>query len=362
MSVASSVAGLKRRSFPTAPAHYRAGTAAVGGEIPGWGAFRCEMETESALPSLGELARRQWGLVTREQLVERGMSTRGISDWVQGGRLHRLYRGVYAYGHDRLRAEGRWLAAVLACGPGAVLSHSSAAQLWELRHSNSTLVDVTVPSRNGRIRRAGIRIHRSGRLAPEEVAESSGIPVTTVARTLLDLADALEMQALRRAVTEAEYRRRFDLTAIDAVVQANPGRRGRKLMTAAVEGRLHRTRSPLEDRFLAFLDRWGVEEPESGVWIEGYEVDFIWTRAGLVVELDGVVAHGTRQAINADRLRDRVLWRRGIRTMRLTSEALRDAEAVLADLAQAGVSVDSWPRASSYSPPRRARSSSASAT
>jgi len=114
------------------------------------------METESDQPSVGEVARRQWGLVTRDQLIARGMSTRGISDWVQSGRLHRLHRGIYAYGHDRLRVEGRWLAAVLACGPGAVLSHRDAARLWELRQGNSALVDVTVPSRNGRIRRRGI--------------------------------------------------------------------------------------------------------------------------------------------------------------------------------------------------------------
>jgi Transcriptional regulator, AbiEi antitoxin/Protein of unknown function (DUF559) len=311
---------------------------------------------------LQALARRQWGVVSRRQLAALGFSAHGISEWVRTGRLVRLYRGVYAYGHDRLRVEGRWLAAVMACGPGAVLSHRSASQLWELRQSNSGLIDVTVPSQNGRIRRDGVRVHRSGRISPEEVSERSGIPVTTVARTLLDLADVLAPQALRRAITEAEYRDRFDLAAINAVVQANPGRRGRKLMTAAVEGRLHRTRSPLEDRFLAFKARWGVEEPESNVWVEGYEVDFLWRRVGLAVELDGTAEHGTRHAVNADRLRDRVLWRAGIRTMRLTSEALDDPEAVLMDLAQAGVRVDSWPRASSYSPPRRASISSASAT
>jgi very-short-patch-repair endonuclease len=318
--------------------------------------------TKTDLPRLQAVARRQWGVVSRRQLVALGFSAHGISEWVRTGRLVRLHRGVYAYGHDRLRLEGRWLAAVMACGPGAVLSHRDAAQLWELRQSNSGLIDVTVPSQNGRIRRKGIRVHRSGRLAPEEVAERSGIPVTTVARTLLDLADAIDMRALRRAVTEAEYRDLFDLAAINAVVQANPGRRGRKLMTAAVEGRRHRTRSPLEDRMLAFIVRWGVEEPESNVWIEGYEVDFLWRRVGLVVELDGLAAHATREAVRRDRKRDRVLWRAGIRTMRLTSEALDDPEAVLMDLAQAGVRVESWPRASSYGPPRRARISSASAT
>jgi very-short-patch-repair endonuclease len=113
----------------------------------------------------------------------------------------------------------------------------------------------------------------------------------------------------------------------------------------AAEAAGHRTRSPLEDRFLAFIDRWGVEEAESNAWLEGYEVDFLWRRIGLVVEFDGGAEHGTRHAVNADRLRDRVLWRRGIRTMRLTSEALRDEEEVLMDLAQAGVRVDRWPRA-----------------
>jgi very-short-patch-repair endonuclease len=149
----------------------------------------------------------------------------------------------------------------MACGSGAVLSYRDGAQLWELRQSNSWLIDVTVPSRAGRTKRRGVRVHRSGRLAAEEVTVR--------------------------------------------------------------------------------------QEPDCGVWIEGYELDFVWTRANLAVELDGIAAHGTRRAINVDRLRDRRLWRAGIRTMRLTSEALDDVQAVLFDLAQAGVRVASWPRASS---------------
>jgi very-short-patch-repair endonuclease len=167
-----------------------------------------------------------------------------------------------------------------------------------------------------------------------------------VARTLLDLADVLDGQALRRAVTEAEYTNRFDLTALNAVVQSNPGRRGQQVLEA-VHARRHRTRSRLEDRFLRLVERYGVEEPMTNVWIEGYEVDFVWTRAGLVVELDGAAAHTTRAALNADRLRDRRLWWAGLRTMRLTADALDAEEEVLADLTQAGVRVDSWPRASS---------------
>ena len=303
------------------------------------------MARKNDLPTLAGLAARQWGVVTRAQLIEAGLGERGIAEWVRSGRVRRLYRGVYAFGHDRLRVEGRWLAAVMACGPGAVLSHRDAAQLWELRQSNSGLVDVTVPSQNGRVRRKGLRVHRSGRLGADEVAQRLQIPVTTVARTLLDLADVLPAQALKRAVTEAEYRDRLDITSINAVVEHNPGRRGAKLRRAT-EAAGHRTRSPLEDRFLALIQRHGIEEPQSGIRIEGYEVDFVWPRAGLVVELDGIAAHRTRAALNADRLRDRRLWRSGLRTMRLTSEALDSEEEVVLDLAQAGVSVASRSRAS----------------
>ena len=210
------------------------------------------------------------------------------------------------------------------------------------------------------MKRAGIRIHGSGRLAPEEVTERHGIPVTTVARTLLDLADVLDRRALRRAITEAEYTNRFDLTTLIAVVQNNPGRRGAQLMRAA-EAAGHRTRSPLDDPFIAFIERWGVEEPESGVWIEAYEADFVWRRVGLGVEIDGAAEHGTRAAVRRDRKRDRVLWRAGFRTIRLTDDALDAEEEVLLDLAQAGVRVESWPRASAYSPPSRPKISSASA-
>jgi very-short-patch-repair endonuclease len=318
------------------------------------------METESAQPGLAELASRQWGVVTRAQLVELGMATRGVSDWVRTGRLHRLYRGVYAVGHDRLRLEGRWLAAVFACGPGAVLSHRDAAALWELRQSASAVIDVTVRSRNGRRAQRGIRVHRTGRLPRDEVTVRHGIPVTTVARTLLDLADVLERQALKRVITEAEYTHQLDLTAINAAVENNPGRRCVRLMEA-VSGRRHRTRSVLEQRFLGLLERHRVEEPETGVWISGYETDFLWRAAGLVVETDGVAAHSTREAVKRDRRRDRALARAGFRTMRLTDEDLDDEAAVLDDLAHAGVSVPSRSRASSK-PPSRSSTSSASIT
>lgn len=316
------------------------------------------MARESAQPRLSELAERQWGVVTRAQLVELGLGDSGLRDWVRSGRLRRLYRGVYAVGHNRLRLEGRWLAAVFACGPGAVLSHLDAAALWELRQSQSVLIDVTVPSRNGRAKRPGIRIHRSSRLRPEEVTVRHSIPVTTVARTLLDLADVLQRQALKRVITEAEYLKRFDLNAINAVVQNNPGRRGARLVACVGAG--ERTRSELEDRFLELVERHGLARPMAGVWIEGYEADFLWPEARLIVELDGLAAHGTRSALRRDRRRDRVLWRAGYRTMRLTDDALDDEDAVLDDLAHAGVRAASCSRVSS-NPPSRSSSSPASA-
>lgn len=330
-----------------------------GGEFWGLVDFPCELERKIDLPLLGRLAQRQWGVITRAQLIDIGLRDRGIAEWVRTGRLRRLYQGVYAVGHDRLRREGGWLAAVMACGPGAALSHRDAAAIWEVRQSNSAVIDVTVPSQNGR-KRPGIRVHRSARLQPDEVTLRHGIPVTTLARTLLDLADVLDRQALRRVVTEAEYTNQFDLTAINAVVQNNPGRASARLM-AAVGAAGDRTRSTLEDRFLDLLERHGVESPQTAVCIEGYELDFVWTQAGLVVELDGLAAHTTRSSFNADRLRDRRLWRAGLRTMRLTRQALDDEQAVLSDLAQAGVSVPSRSRASSK-PPMRSRTSPASAT
>ena len=230
--MASSVAGLKSSSDIVGGEPNRCGASGAyssgeGGEFLGLGAFRCEMETEIAQPGLAELARRQWGVVTRAQLVELGMGDAAASRTGCGPAGSTAFTAVlYAVGHDRLRLEGRWLAAVMACGPGAVLSHRDAAQLWDLRQSNSALhrCDGSVAERAPKAR--GIRIHRSGRLRPEEVTVRHGIPVTTVARTLLDLADVLERQALKRVITEAEYTNHFDLTAINAVVEANPGRSG----------------------------------------------------------------------------------------------------------------------------------------
>jgi hypothetical protein len=162
--------------------------------------------------------------------------------------------------------------------PGGLLSHADAAALWTIRGSASAYVDVTVPTRAGRRRRRGVRVDRSGRLGADQVTVHHGIPVTTLARTLLDLADVLTHESLKRAIDEADYRRLLDMTTLIAVVENNPGRCAAKLLRAA-EGPPEMTRSELETRFLAILDRHGLPRPKVNAQIEGYEVDFAWPAA-----------------------------------------------------------------------------------
>jgi very-short-patch-repair endonuclease len=318
------------------------------------------MTGESAQPEmdarLAALAERQYGVVTRGQLRRVGLGETGIDERLRTKRLHRLHRGVYAVGHRILRAEAHYLAAVLACGDGAVLSHLDAAAHWEIRQRSSGLIHVTVPRRSGRRRCAGIRVHRSGRLGPSETTIHERIPTTSVARTLLDLADVLSAQRLKRAVDEAEYRRLLDMTALVAVVQNNPGRRAAKLLEAA-QAPSELTRSVLEDEFLDLIRRHRLPRPRVGDRVEDFEVDFLWPEARLVVELDGFAAHGTRARFESDRRKDRALAKRGLKTIRVTAAAMRYEEDAIADELTALLS---RPRAAS-NPPRRPSTSSASA-
>lgn len=296
---------------------------------------------------LAAVARRQYGVVTRSQLLAVGIGETGIKERVGTDRLLRLHRGVFAVGHRELKREGHWMAAVLACGPGAVLSHASAAAHWNIRGSAASYVDVTVPTRAGRVKRKGLRVHRSGRLGSDEVTVHEGIPVTTLARTLLDLADVLTLQDLKRAIHEADYLRLLDMTTVIAVVANNSGRRGATLLKAA-QSPAEMTKSKLEGRFLALIDRHNLPRPKVNLQIEGYEVDFAWPQAKLIVETDGFAAHGTRKAFERDRLRDRRLKRAGFDTIRLTPRSLAYEAEIVADL-------------EAILPPRRARTSSASA-
>jgi hypothetical protein len=256
-------------------------------------------------------------VVSRRQLLEGGVGRRAIEHRLARRRLHPLHRGVYAVGHRLVTVEGRWMAAVLAAGPGAVLSHPSAASLWKVLRNAGGLIHVTAP-RPMRSRR-GLRVHRSV-LPVDELTETEGIPVTSIARTLIDLAAVLDRPRVERAINEAEVLRLSDSPSLAELLERYPRRPGtRALREILAAGRwgMGPTRSELEDRFLAFVAEKGLPRPETNVWLataqDGFEVDCVWHRAGLIVELDGRAVHDTNRAFERDRARDRALSAAGWR-------------------------------------------------
>jgi very-short-patch-repair endonuclease/predicted transcriptional regulator of viral defense system len=281
--------------------------------------------------ALAALAARQHGVVATWQLRELGFSRGAIAHLVAAERLHRLYRGVYAVGHTALHPHGRLMAATLACGPDAVLSHRDAAAVWGLRPSARPATDVTVPglSRHGQ---RGITIHRTRSLPQDERAVRDGLPVTTVARTLLDLAEVIDRHQVRRAFEEAERLRLFDLRALKELARRHHGRRGlavvNELLAEAVEPPV--TRSELERRFLELCHEAGLPAPQVNTQVAGFEVDMAWPEARLVVELDGHEFHRTRAAFERDRARDAALQVAGHRVLRVTNRRMaRERTAVV---------------------------------
>jgi very-short-patch-repair endonuclease len=271
---------------------------------------------------------RQHGVITRRQLLELGLGDREIGRRVRAGRLHRVYRGVYAVGHPRLTMQGRVLAAVLAYGDRTVASHRTAAVLWKLLPERGPRVDVTVPGGGGRSRRGAIIVHRSP-LPPGDVTTRHGIPVTTPARTLVDLADSLPRRAIERALDEAAYLR-LDLPALRPV----PGRRGAgrlRRVLAGHEAGSTRTRSELEELMLGLCRRAGLPQPEINQKIEGYEADFVWREPRLIVETDSWGAHGTRSAFEWDRRRDAEHTTAGWRVVRVTIRRLEEEPDAVAE-------------------------------
>jgi very-short-patch-repair endonuclease len=240
-----------------------------------------------------------------------GFTDADVAWRVRAARLHRLHRGVYAVGHRVLTVEGRWMAAVLACGDGAVLSHGTAAAAWEIRPTSGGTIHVTVPSAAGRARRPGIRLHRSVTLRPEDTAVHRGIPITEPHRTLCDLARTLKGRQLEQAVNQAE--RLVDFGRLER--SAPPSLRAVLQRYSTTH-----TRSELEERFLRLCDDHGIPRPETNTRIEGYEVDFVWRDRRLIVEVDGYEHHRSPTAFAADRERDVVLTGMGWRVMRFTYE------------------------------------------
>jgi very-short-patch-repair endonuclease/predicted transcriptional regulator of viral defense system len=273
---------------------------------------------------IAALATPQHGVVATRQLAALGLSQRAVSHRAAAGRLHRVHRGVYAVGHPVLTVNGRRMAAVLAAGLGAALSHASAAALWEIRPTSATRIDVSVPSAAGRGERPGLRIHRAAQLRGDEITVQQGIRVTTVARTLLDLAATLRPRALERALDEAEIRQLYDRTSLDALARAHAGERGAGALSQALDQDADPTLtdSELEELMLALCDECDLPRPKSRAWVAGLRVDFLFAASRLVVETDGYRYHRTRRAFERDRERDAILARAGYRVLRFTHRQL----------------------------------------
>ncbi len=277
-------------------------------------------------------ATRRHGAVTSAQLADAGLDRGAVRRRVAAGRLHRKYRGVYAVGHAALSQHGRWTAAVLAAGPGAALSHLSAAALWGIWRRAPAGIDVI-----GRRRRVGpsVRVHECRALDRRDVAKRDGIPVTTVARTLVDLADLLTSYQLANVIHEAAFHKRVDAAATrDAMTRAN-GRRRLGVLKKALA--LHEagsagTRSALEDRLLALLNANDLPEPLVNVRIDNIEVDCHWPSARLCVETDGD-GHTRPRTQSEDRARDEHLRAAGYKVIRVTEDDIEHRpRAILATL------------------------------
>jgi very-short-patch-repair endonuclease/predicted transcriptional regulator of viral defense system len=284
---------------------------------------------------IARLAEGQHGVVSRGQLVALGLTPRKVQRRLAAGRLHPLHRGVYCVGHRVLSREGRWLAAVLAGGPGAVLSHMPAAALWGIVATPAGRVDVTVGAE--RRQRQGIRFHRAA-IGADEVTTERGVPVTTPARTLLDLAKTLDQHRLHRAIDRAEQHRLTGHHPLDELLTRYPKAPGAaKLRAITEQGSIGDTvtRSELEDRFLQFLDAHGLPRPEMNQRIKEIEGDCVWREHRLMVELDGRATHQTTAAFERDRERDRLLQSHGWRVIRLTWRQLhKDTARVKSDLSR----------------------------
>jgi REase_MTES_1575 len=273
------------------------------------------------------VATEQHGVVIRRQLREIGLSDKNIDYRIAAGRLIRISSGVFAVGHCSLTREGRWMAAVLGCGERAVLSHHDASAHWGLTATRGSLVHVTTPQRSGRVSdRRRVTLHRVGTLTADETTLHHALPVTTPARTLLDIASILRPRALEDAIAQADRLGLFDLVAVSRVLGAHPRQHGaprlRRVLEVIVGVGAAETRSPLEVALLQLCDDYDLPTPVTNVALAGFIVDFHWVETDLIVETDGYTYHSMPSAYEADRERDQLLALAGYRVVRLTYNQL----------------------------------------
>lgn len=270
--------------------------------------------------AIAAVAGPQHGVITRDQLLELGLGKEAIAYRQRTGRLHRLHPGVYAVGHRPVSPHAHALASVLACGPGAALSHGSAATLWGLSKHWRTPLEVITRCRR---QPARLRVHRSRTLAGKDVTRHYGIPVTTPVRTLLDLADRLTDAGLARAVNDLRLARYLSLADLAELVDRHAATRATKrLRQSLAHPERAPTRSEFEDAFLAFAKRHHLPEPQVNTHVAGHEADILFPEHGLVVEVDSYEFHRGRERFEADRDRDADLLAAAIATVRVTWERL----------------------------------------
>ncbi len=264
------------------------------------------------------LAGRQHGIMTRRDLLGLGFTPEAIEHRVAVGRLHPVMRGIYAVGWPHLTRERRWMAAVLACGEGAALSHRSAAALWGIGKEWRDLVQVSV-RRRCRHKRSGIRAMSRPSLSKEDISVRNGIPVTRPVRTLLDLATELDATALERSVNEADKRDLIDPETLRAALDDFAGEPGvRSLRVLLDRHTFCLSDSELEILFRPIAASAGLPRPLTKAWVNGYEVDFYWPELGLVVETDGLRYHRTASVQTRDRVRDQTHTAAGLTPLRFT--------------------------------------------
>jgi very-short-patch-repair endonuclease len=264
------------------------------------------------------MAARQYGLVARKQLLALGFTGEAIDHRIKKGRLRPVSRGVYVVGLPSGTSRQRWMAAVLACGEGALLSHRSAAALWGIGTEHKDRVEVTV-LRHSRHRRSGMHVRGRPTLPLGDVTKRDGIPVTSPARTLVDLATDLTPLALERAVNEADKRDLIDPEELGTSLGGFAGELGVAALRRLLDRHSFRlSDSDLEVFFRPIARSAGLPQPLSKQMVNGYEVDFHWPELGLVVETDGLRYHRTPSAQTRDRLRDQAHVAAGLAVLRFT--------------------------------------------
>jgi very-short-patch-repair endonuclease len=297
------------------------------------------LQPESA--ELWALVRRQHGVVTRAQLLAHGLSGASIQRRLAAGRLHPLWRGVYVVGRPEVGCHGRWMAAVLCCGPRALLSHSSAGALWGVLAWDGS-IDVVLPHGVSR-RHPGIHAHRRLGLGAEHRRQVDGIPVTDPVSTLIDIAARRPRDVLGLAIREADRLDLIDPVSLRASLESAPRQPGLGQLRSLLDSEMFSlTDSELERRFLRLTRSAGLPAPQTQAWVNGFRVDFYWPDLGLVVETDGLRYHRTADQQKRDRVRDQAHAVAGMTTLRFTAaqvryEATRTAETLKSVIVQLSV-------------------------